>query len=573
MVSKVRNANHAPVILGGAIGNCVHVAGVFEYLRIAEKYGYVTKFLGAAVDPDRFVEAVAAEDPDIVCVSYRLTPSVLYGLLERFFQALMDRDLIENRKFYFGGTPECVRVAKKFKYFSEFFMGEERFSYIARTLTLENATFGSGTPLMEERLALASPPIDLRSAKNQGYLPMIRHHFGLPSLDDTIKGVREIAESEQVDVISLAPDQNAQEYFFQPERMDPALDGAGGVPIRTEEDLREIWHAAQAGNYPQLRIYAGTNDLLKWAEMSVRVINNAWGTVPLFWYSVLDGRSKRSLEDAIRENREVIRWYAERDIPVEINDAHHWSLRETSDVIAVVDSYLAAYNAKKLGVKKYIAQFMFNTPRMTWGKMDLAKMLAKVELLDELEDDNFVYLKQVRAGLTHFSIDMDVAKGQLAASTILGLALRPQIIHVVSFSEGDHAATPKDVIESCKIVRGVLRNAWQGFPDMTLDPEVQERKAYLVSEARKVIQLMQNYFDGQAEDPLSDAHCLAQMVKVGFLDAPHLKGNPAALGKMQTMPVAGGYDSVDDTGKILAEPERIARLLDGTGEKVKLLKE
>ena len=253
---------------------------------------------------------------------------------------------------------------------------------------------------------------------------MIRHHFGLPSLEDTIEGIKKIADSGQVDLISLGPDQNAQEFFFEPDKMDHSLDGTGGVPIRNENDLIRIWQATQRGNFPRLRIYAGTQNLLKWAEMSVRTIHTAWGTIPLFWYSILDGRSKRPLDEAIRENMDVIKWYAARNIPVEVNDSHQWSLRETSDTIAVADFYLAAYNAKKLGVKTYIAQFMFNTPRLSSGKMDLAKMLAMREMISRLEDEQFICLREVRAGLTHFSIDQNVAKGQLAASTLLAFAVQ-----------------------------------------------------------------------------------------------------------------------------------------------------
>ena len=29
-----------------------------------------------------------------------------------------------------------------------------------------------------------------------------------------------------------------------------------------------------------------TMDLIKWAEMSVKNINNAWGAIPLCWYSI-----------------------------------------------------------------------------------------------------------------------------------------------------------------------------------------------------------------------------------------------------------------------------------------------
>lgn len=547
-------------ILGGAIGNCVHVAGVFGYLCRAEEMGYHTYFLGAAIDPISFVKAIKKYEPDIICLSYRLTPSALEGILNHFFSLVRSENLEKGRIFYFGGTLGCIEVAKKFPLFSHFFQGEEHYSEICDTLFLDKKPVNEENRVYE-RLAFATDKLNpwvVKKIIDHGrYLPMIRHHFGLPSLEDTIEGVKIIADSSQVDLISLGPDQNAQEFFFQPEKMDHSLDGTGGVPIRTETDLIRIWKAAQRGNYPRLRIYAGTNNLLKWAELSVRTIHNAWGTIPLFWYSILDGRSKRPLEEAIRENMEVIRWYAERNIPVEVNDAHQWSLRETSDAIAVADFYISAYNAKKLGVHYYIAQFMFNTPRLTSGKMDLAKMLAKLEMISELEDNSFICIRETRAGLTHFSVDQNVAKGQLAASTLLGFALKPQIIHVVSFSEADHAANPEDVVESCKIVKGVLKNAWRDFPDMTCDPKVIERKNHLIHEAKTILQEINLRFQQYSHDPFSDPYCLAESVRSGIIDAPQLRNNPEALSAIKTMPINGGYDAVDSERRPLSEVKRI----------------
>ena len=83
--------------------------------------------------------------------------------------------------------------------------------------------------------------------------------------------------------------------------------------------------------------------------------------------------------------------------------------------------------------------------------MDLAKALAMRELVESLADDSFRPLRQVRAGLPFLSGDLDVAKGQLAASTFSSMALGPHIIHVVGYSEAEHAAGPAVVIESCKI--------------------------------------------------------------------------------------------------------------------------
>lgn len=551
--------NIKPVFIGGAIGNCVHVAGVYDFLRIAESMGFSTVFLGAAVEPELFIKKIIETNAGVVCVSYRLTPDALNSVLDKFFAGIAKNNL-SGLTFYFGGTPKAIEVAKKYPLFSEFFAGEEN---INNTINLLSRFKGESKKI-EGNSAFEAGPERKSISDTTGeiaYLPLIRHHFGLPSLPDTIKGIEEISESGLVDVISIATDQNAQEFFFDPDKMDHNMDGTGGVPVRSEADMEALFNASQRGNFPRLRVYSGTKNLLQWAEMSVRTIDNAWGTIPLFWYSQLDGRSKRPLNEAIDENKKVMKWYADRDIPVEINDSHHWSLRESSDVTAVVDFYLSALNAKKLGVKKYIAQMMFNTPRLTTPKMDLAKMLAKDELISELKDENFTYLKQVRAGLTHFSLDMNVAKGQLAASTMLSLALKPEIIHVVSFTEANHAATPKDVIESCGIVKGVLKNTWKGMPDLTLDPEVKQRKDYLVAEAKKMIEILTNTYSAISDDPLTDSVCLGKMVYDGYLDAPQLRGNPAALGKVKTMPVNGGYDIVDDSGKVISHAEYFSKYL------------
>lgn len=550
-----------PVFIGGAIGNCVHVAGVYDFLRIASEMGFRTEFLGAAVSPEKFVEQIIERKANIVCISYRLTPEALPWILDNFFKEIKKNNL-ENLKFLFGGTPGAIEIAKKYSLFEHFFAGEENFRDIYNLLydyIPENKKIETGRSITH--VTNNDENVIPELAKKNNLMPLIRHHFGLPSLEETIKGIEKIAESGLVDVISIATDQNAQEYFFEPEKMDKKLDGTGGVPVRTEEDMIALWNAAQRGNFPRLRVYSGTKNLLKWAEMSLRTINNAWGTIPLLWYSRLDGRSQRPLNEAIEENKKVIKWYAERNIPVEINDSHHWSLRESSDVIAVVDFYISALNAKKLGVKKYIAQLMFNTPRLTSPTMDLAKMLAKLELISQLEDENFTFLKQVRAGLTHFSINMNVAKGQLAASTMLALALKPEIIHVVSFTEADHAAKPEDVIESCEIVRGVLRNCLKDLPDMTIDPRVQKRKQYLVEESQKLIEVLEKKYSELSDNPLTDSECLAKMVNDGFLDAPQLKGNPEALGKIRTMPINGGYDIVDDNNNVISHIEYFNKYL------------
>jgi len=260
--------------------------------------------------------------------------------------------------------------------------------------------------------------------------------------------------------------------------------------------------------------------------MSVETINNAWAAIPLTWYSVMDGRSKRSLKDTISENQSVMRWYAEKGIPVEVNESHQWSLRDAHDSLAVAMAYLAALNAKKQGVHNYVAQYMFNTPPGTSPRMDLAKMLAKKELIQSLHDDNFSSFTEVRAGIAHFSSDPFVAKGQLSASAVISLALNPHILHVVGFSEGNHAIKPEELIESCKIIHGILQNSLHGLPDFSVDSVVQKRKYELIKEAAALIDAIKNSADNSVENPLTDPQTIANAIKSGLLDTPHFKGNP-----------------------------------------------
>lgn len=535
-------------ILGATIGCCVHVAGLHNFLRLAGECGHRTEFLGTAVPIPDLIGAAREYRPDILAVSYRLTADSARTLFAELRSALAEAGL-DGLELVCGGTPPVAEAARETGIFAAVFSGEESPEDVLAYLR------GVPAAARAERY-----PGDLlgRIALNAPY-PILRHHFGLPSLAETIEGVRVLAESRALDVLSIGPDQNAQESFFRPGEMDPRQDGAGGVPLRAEEDLAALYAASRCGNHPLLRIYAGTRDLIPWAEMARRTLNNAWAAVPLFWYSRLDGRSPRPLEEAIRENQQAVKWHAERGIPVEINDPHHWSLRDAADVTAVADAYLSAYNAKALGVRTYVAQLMWNTPPALTPAMDLAKMLAKLDLLGELEDGSFRVIRECRAGLASLAADQSIAKGQLAASTMLSLAVKPEIVHVVAFCEADHAATPPEIIESCGIVRGVLKNALFDLADPTLDERVERRRRELAREAKVLLSAIEK-IGGDAADPLCDPAVLARAVRTGILDAPHLAGNPEARGLARTRMIDGACVAVDENGRPLGEEERIARL-------------
>jgi len=519
-------------ILGAAIGSCVHVAGVIAFLRLAEDLGHTTDFLGPAVDIVDVISAALREKPDTLALSYRLSPEAARALLAELGTAL-DAAGLADTELVFGGTPPVAQIAEETRLFVRVFSGEEGPAEVVAFLRGERGGEDVATPpqTLVERVARLAP------------YPLIRHHFGLPSLQETLAGVRAIAQAKVLDIISLGPDQNAQFAFFRPQEMDPLQHGAGGVPVRTPEDLAALYVASRTGNYPLMRCYSGTRDLLQWAEMSRATINNAWAAIPLCWYNILDGRSDRLPAESIPENLAVMAWHAERGIPVEVNEAHHWSLREAPDVVAVVAAYLAALNAKKQGVRDYVAQYMFNTPLGTSYSNDLAKMLAKRDLIESLHDEKFTSLRQVRTGLMSLSTNMHLAKGQLASSIALALNLQPHIVHVVGYSEAQFAASPEVVMESCQIAHGVIRSRLHLAPDASLDPQVEAKRQALKQKANDLLAAIARL--GRGEDSLTDPAVIAKAIQVGYLDAPHLKGNRFAQGAVKTRIIDGACVAVE----------------------------
>jgi hypothetical protein len=256
-----------------------------------------------------------------------------------------------------------------------------------------------------------------------------------------------------------------------------------------------------------------------------------------------------------------MKWHAEKDIPVEVNESHHWSLRYSPDSIAVAAAYLAAYNAKMMGVKVYISQYMFNTPAETSFTMDLAKMMAKVELIESLHNDSFKTLRQTRTGLYSYPTDFDKGKGQLASSTLLQMQLNPHIMHVVAYCEADHAARPEDIIKSVRITSKVIENCLYGCPDMKLDRKVRERKEELVRDAKLIIEKIKNLDkDNKYSDPLISPEVISKAIKKGILDAPHLCGVKAAKGTIRTMFFEGKNLTVDENYRVISEKVRLSRI-------------
>jgi hypothetical protein len=279
----------------------------------------------------------------------------------------------------------------------------------------------------------------------------------------------------------------------------------------------------------------------------------------LFWFNQMDGRGPWDLEGSFREHQSVMQWYGEHDIPVELNEPHHWGMRDAPDIVFVVSAYLSAYNARAFGVKDYIAQFMFNSPPGLSDAMDLAKMLAVLDMVEPLRNKSFNVWKQTRIGLLSHPLDPDAARGHLAAATYLQMALKPHIYHIVGHTEAHHAATAEDVIEASRIVRRSIENAVRGAPDMAADPAITERRKELVREAGLLLEAISSLAGPEAGDPLTDPATLTRAVTSGLMDAPQLRNNKFGCGEIRTSIINGACVAVDSKGKPIKEHERVSQ--------------
>ena len=546
MINKLKKT-----VVAGALGECVHVAGVLNFLRLAEQAGWRTVFLGPAVPIDQMIQAAEAEKADLLAVSYRLTPETGERLLAQFAESA-DTLREEGMQFAFGGTPPVAERAENLGFFNAVFNGTQTYEEILAFLKGESA---------QTAQEIRYPQTTIDRIKWKAPYPLVRHHFGLPTMEATREGIEKIADSKVLDVVSLGIDQDAQANFFHPEKQDIRQTGAGGVPVRCPQDYRDLFNASRRGNFPLMRTYSGTDDFIKLAQMYIDTIHIAWPAIPLLWFNQMDGRGPWDLAGSVREHQKVMAFYGERGFPLEVNEPHHWGMRDASDVIFVVSAYLSAYNARAFGVQDFIAQMMFNSPPGTSDAMDLAKMSAALALSEELENESFHIWRQTRTGLLSYPLEQNAARAHLAASVYLQMALRPHILHVVGHTEAHHAATADDIIDACQMARRSIENALKGQPDMLKDAAIQQRKDELISEARITLTAISNLAKNTDCDPFTDPDCLAGAVSSGILDAPHLKNNPFAPGTIQTRIINGACEAIDKKGDKITEAQRLIKFL------------
>jgi methylmalonyl-CoA mutase cobalamin-binding subunit len=259
-------------VIAAALGECVHVAGISNFLRLAESAGWKTIFLGPAVPVETVIKVAEQEHADLVGVSYRLTPETGERLLGAFAEAADDLHNL-GVKFAFGGTPPVAEKARQLGFFERVFDGSEPTEVVLAYLRGQES---------EPVLEVDFPQTTIERIQWKAPYPLIRHHFGLPTMPETLDGVQKIASAKALDVISLGIDQDAQENFFHPERQDARRKGAGGVPVRKWEEYEALYAASRCGNFPLMRTYSGTDDFVQLAEMYLETINQAWCAIPRF---------------------------------------------------------------------------------------------------------------------------------------------------------------------------------------------------------------------------------------------------------------------------------------------------
>ncbi|MCL5070936.1 MAG: cobalamin B12-binding domain-containing protein, partial [Actinobacteria bacterium] len=187
-------------ILGATVGSCVHVAGILNFLNIASSTGFNTRFLGTAVNIKTLEEEIKVFKPDLVGLSYRLTPESAVSILKEFISLILNNEYAKI-KFVLGTTKPVREALKKSKIvdiFDKIFTGEESIDeiidYLANTKSVQFQNI--------------IPPQNLIGRiKYKTPFPLLRHHFGRPDFKETIKGIRKISESGLIDIISLLPNQ------------------------------------------------------------------------------------------------------------------------------------------------------------------------------------------------------------------------------------------------------------------------------------------------------------------------------------------------------------------------------
>ncbi|HQO62096.1 MAG TPA: hypothetical protein PK528_00665 [Syntrophorhabdus sp.] len=544
--------------------------------------------------------------------SYRLDPYDGAGIFGRLLHHLRQRRLLHYqggpiRSIFFAGLPRaCDLVKREHKEEVILFQGDESSSetldklgipdalrpleikehiaYDAMLLDFGKELIASEKHMQIKRMDRSGYPgfgskkdllvHRIHDSRKKKTLPLFRAHVG-PYLPDRVEAVhllldwcRQLAHEGLLDILSIGTSQLSQSHFGEDWEDKP---NGGGVPINSPIEFSAVWDASR----PMLvRTYAGTTRMPELARIYESYLNMAWHALSLWWFCKIDGRGPLPVLENLNMQLETLRFIAGTDKPYEPNISHHFSFRGADDVTYLVTAVLAAKLAKRLGIRFLIMQNMLNTPKSTWGIQDLAKSRALLMLVRELEDKSFNVFFQPRAGLDYFSHEEEKARVQLAAVTAMMDDIEPhdpsspEIIHVVSYSEGSHLADPHVINDSIRITRAALdlyreKRKKGHVPDISRDDEIDHRMEVLLRDARIVVSTLENTIQD-----LYTAHGLYKALTAGFFPLPYLWGCREELRcatQWRTNIVNGGIMVVDDEDRPIPVIERMGKVIQSLG--------
>jgi hypothetical protein len=545
----------------------------------------------------------------VIGFSYRLDPDDGLRVFSRFMETLdiVHAWMLEGgsvHSVFFAGQPRtCDLVEDRFPQVSTFFRGDETPAEVldmlgvprailpersAKGIAYDERLLNFGRELIKYGDYENIKPVDRNNyyhfgEKGDGIAsrvghgtshhlpPLMRANVGpyLPHRKEAVAlfldWTRQLAKAGLLDVLSIGTSQLSQSDFW---RIREGRDDSGGVPIASPDEFAEVWKAAR----PMLvRSCAGTKNVPLLACMLEENIDIAWHDLSLWWSSKLDGRGPNTVMQNLREHTATLQYIAKTGKPFEPDVPQHFAFRGADDLTYVLSGFIAAKTAKSAGVQKLVLQIVLNTPKYAWGINDLAKARALLHLVKELEDSDFKVYLQPRAGLDYFSGDPDRAKAQLAAVTALmddiepHDATSPQIIHVVSYSEGYALVDPDIVNESIRITRHALRTYRAkresgDIEDMASHPQVLARTSMLLRDARLAVAGIESAISA----PYT-AEGLYEIMASGFFAVPFLSECrdefPEAV-HWKTACIDGAIEAVDENGRAIAAEDRLAVAVD-----------
>ncbi len=555
-----------------------HTLGLISATELLEGSGYqvelATRDIQEAIvrfrDPDaidRVIKWLEGTKAAHFALSYRLDGRDAVQMLGRLIYQAQEARLFvgqggQLKQLYYAGLPDaCRMVDREFQAQVLTFSGGESAGETLRLLGVpeeeipeeyiqaaqyDESLMAFGRELVQRQDYLKVKPADRRypgfgstedsltkrlaALPTDHYQPILRAHVGpydahasrRENVDTFLGWARALGQAGYLDVLSVGSSQLTQSRFG--ESWEDEVNG-GGVPIATAEEFSDVWAAAR----PMLvRTYAGTKNLPALAKIYEEHLHIAWHAMSLWWFNRLDDRGPYGLLENLQQQMETLRYIAGKGTPFEANVSHHFSFRGTDDVSYIFAAYLTAKLAKRFGVRTHVLQNMLNTPRSTWGTVDIAKSRALLELIRALEDDQFRVVHQPRAGLDYFKPDLGEARAQLATVSALMddieplKADNPKMIHVVSYSEAAHLADPEIINESLQItlhaIRSYRRERSKGNTFDTLNnPEIDALQRDFVSQAQELINACETYIPN-----LYSPEGFYKVFAAGFLPVPYL---------------------------------------------------